>query len=138
MSLGEALVEFAANLKRWNTDIFGDINRRKERLRRRLNDIQISLSHQANPGLLKLESKLKGWWEDVLLQEEVMWQQKSREQWLCCGDRNTKFLHLSTLIRRRNTHIAALQAEDGSWVEDQMLLKVWLSSTSHSFTRPTC
>lgn len=44
--------------------------------------------------------------------------QKSRVEWLKMGDRNTKFLHTSTLIRRRMNKIEQLKNEEGEWVRD--------------------
>lgn len=52
-----------------------------------------------------------------------MWFQKLCVQWLQCGDHNTNFFHLSTMIRRRCNHIEALQLTDGSWVFDPLALK---------------
>lgn len=49
-------------------------------------------------GLLKLESKLKREWADVLLQEEILRMQKSRINKLYFGDMNTCFFHTSTLV----------------------------------------
>lgn len=62
---------------------------------------------------------MKGWWKEVLTQEEILWHQKSRTQWLQCGGRNTKYFHLSTLIRRRKNRVELLQKEDGSWASEQ-------------------
>lgn len=45
-----------------------------------------------------------------------MWRQKSRELWLKAGDKNSKFFHLSTIIRRRRTNIDAIKLEDGQWI----------------------
>jgi hypothetical protein len=41
-------------------------------------------------------------------QEEVLWKQKSRIQWLREGDRNTKFFHNSLLQRRNQNRILTL------------------------------
>lgn len=72
---------------------------------------------------MKLESRLKLWWDEVLLQEEVLWQQKYRVNWLQYGDRNTKFFHMSMLIWRRRNYIGLLQADDERWVDDQVELE---------------
>lgn len=49
--------------------------------------------------------------------------QKSRVQWLRAGDKNTKFFHTSTLIRRHRSRIEALLNSQGDWVTDQSRLK---------------
>nr|KYP48675.1 hypothetical protein KK1_029657 [Cajanus cajan] len=49
----------------------------------------------------ELSKKLWSEYEHVLIQEELLWFQKSRYKWLELGDRNTKYFHGSTLIRRR-------------------------------------
>ena len=51
----------------------------------------------------------------ILEQEEVFWQQKSRNSWLSEGDKNSKFFHLSTIVRRRKNKLEGLKNEDGSW-----------------------
>ncbi|KAM2666646.1 hypothetical protein EV2_018455 [Malus domestica] len=55
--------------------------------------------------------------------EEIFWKQKSRVKWLQEGDRNTRFFHLSTIIRRRRNKIEGLWNNDGVWVEDKEDLK---------------
>lgn len=53
---------------------------------------------------------------DIFLeQEEMVWFQKSREKWIPLGDRNTRFFHTSTIIRRRKNRIEMLRKGDGSW-----------------------
>lgn len=47
--------------------------------------------------------------EIVLEQEELIWLQKSREKWVVYGDRNTKFFHMSTIIRRRRNKVDMLK-----------------------------
>jgi hypothetical protein len=48
--------------------------------------------------------------------EELKWKQKSRELWLWEGDRNSKFFHLSTVIRRHSNRINEIKLDDGSWL----------------------
>ncbi len=51
--------------------------------------------------------------------EEVKWRQKSRHLWLREGDRNSKFLHLSMVIRRRRNFIAEIQDNNGLWLQSR-------------------
>lgn len=59
----------------------------------------------------------------LLDQEAICRHQKSRIKWLQAGDRNTKFFHLSTIIRRRRNKIERLKNEHGEWVEEASAIK---------------
>lgn len=119
----QQLVEFAQRVKQWNKEVFGNITQRKNRLRARLAGVQRSLAQKTTIAMFKLEFRLKRMWEEILTQEELLWFQKSRTEWLQAGDRNTRFFHLSMLIRRRQNRIDALQNQEGVWVSDQVELK---------------
>ena len=53
---------------------------------------------------------------EVLAREEVMWKQRSRAEWLKCGDRNTKFFHVTASQSRKTNKIEGLESE-GVWVD---------------------
>lgn len=57
--------------------------------------------------------------EKILLMQERFWHQRSRVSWIMYGDRNSKFFHASTLIRRRRNEIRAIQREDGTWLSSE-------------------
>ena len=52
-------------------------------------------------GLIRLDLDLRKEYNEILLPEELLWFQKSREKWVRNGDRNTKYFHSLTNIRRR-------------------------------------
>ena len=64
----------------------------------------------------RLEVKLQGELEEWLRRNEMLCRQKSREMWLKNGDKNSKFFHLSTIIRRKQNSIDAIKDEGDSWL----------------------
>ncbi|XP_052290822.1 uncharacterized protein LOC127900258 [Citrus sinensis] len=119
----EAANLFQVKVMEWNRQHFGNIFWRKRRLLARLGGIQRALEKYTSQGLLELELKLKTELEEVLIQEEIFWLQKSRKDWLLLGDRNTSYYHQKTLSRRRHNHITAIQNNAGSWIYDKEEIK---------------
>lgn len=62
-------------------------------------------------------------YEQVLVNEEILWFQKSRLKWLVFGDHNTKLFHSTTIIQRRKNKDETIQKDDGSWVSNPNELK---------------
>ena len=117
MRTPEALVLLKAKLKKWNKEIFGHVIQRKEKLLGELKDIQEELEKNPRDELLLRESVLQKELDVVLEQEEVLWYQKSREKWVVLGDRNTKYYHTSTIVRRKRNKIEMLKDDDGRWID---------------------
>ena len=51
--------------------------------------------------------------EERRKQEEILWKQKSRVNWLKEGDRNTNFFHKAMLQRHQHNRIFSLKATNG-------------------------
>jgi len=51
-------------------------------------------------------------------QEEILWRQKSRVQWLKEGERNTKFFHKAMTHRRHINRITQLEDNQGNPIRD--------------------
>ncbi|KAG8486814.1 hypothetical protein CXB51_020359 [Gossypium anomalum] len=71
-----------------------------------LKSLQKQQKSETEKSLIELES--------VLDNEELLWKQKSRSNWLTLGDRKTK---------RRVNQINALKLEDGMWCYEEEMLK---------------
>lgn len=64
-----------------------------------------------------------------------MWKCKSRIQWQSMAELNTKFFHLSTVVRRRRNSIESLKTEDGRWITSRDDLgNHFISSFSQLYT----
>lgn len=112
-----ALKDLSYSLSEWNKNSFGNIKKRKNNILARLGGIQ--RSNERNPFLEDLEKRLHRELDEVCTQEEYLWHQKSRAEWINSGDRNTKFYHLRTTNRRRKNRIFTLKNEAGTWLEDE-------------------
>jgi hypothetical protein len=51
---------------------------------------------------------------DLFEKEEIMYKQRSRQDWLKAGDKNTKFFQNHCSHRRRKNTVLGLRREDGS------------------------
>ncbi|KAK8507657.1 hypothetical protein V6N12_066992 [Hibiscus sabdariffa] len=105
--LGEPIVRNIANFQRiasnWNREYFGNIGRRKHRLLARIRGIESAAELSTGMSLQNLEISLKQELAEVLKQEESLWFQRSRAEWILDGDRNTKYYHRVTKSRERRT-----------------------------------
>nr|KYP44678.1 Retrovirus-related Pol polyprotein LINE-1 [Cajanus cajan] len=61
-------------------------------------------------------------WRTCLFQEETLWYQKSREQWIKLGSRNTSFFHAQAVVHRKCSKVHGLFLASGEWCTDASLL----------------
>lgn len=109
--------------KKWNKIDFGDIQKKNKRCLARLNGIQNKLMTNHDNGLIKLERKVRGQLNDILTQEELFWFQRSREEWIQSGDRNTKFYHAFARIHGTKNRKLTLMNHDESTIIDETTSK---------------
>lgn len=117
-TLSFALRELS-KLQGWNMTTIGNIFKRKKRSELRIGGEQRALARRMTGYLLSLERELKEERSLILRQVELLWLQKSRNEWWKSGDGNTKFFHTSTLIRRRRNKVEVLLNNEGRWIEDK-------------------
>jgi len=110
-------------LSTWNKEVFGNLFRRKRKLWARIEGLQRRLATGAPRYLLKLERKLRSELDQTLDQIAMLWFQKAREDQIRDGDRNTKYFHTATIIRRRFNQINAIKDGDGMWCTDSSKIK---------------
>ena len=115
LKLAKKLEATRRDLKRWNKSCLGSSREKIKELEQKIAQIQ---SLEATKENLELEVSLSLELDEWLVREDLKWKQKSREIWIREGDQNTRFFHLSTLIRRMRNYIQEIKLEDGSWIND--------------------
>ncbi|KAL4312838.1 hypothetical protein GQ457_01G036830 [Hibiscus cannabinus] len=122
-SFHQNVVNFQNKVRSWNREVFGFIDRRKSRLMARIRGIERALESSFRPSLVRLEEDLKEELDVVLSQEESIWQQKSRSNWINKGDRNTSYFHMAASTRRKRNMVRMLRIANGDWCEDPSTLR---------------
>ena len=118
-----AVSEFIQQVQRWNKNSFGNIFQRMKILLARIGGVQRALERRSLRSLYRLEARLKRELEEVLMQEELLWLQRSRRDWIFFCDRNTAYFHQKPITRRCHNRIDAIKAEDGRWLYDMDAIK---------------
>ncbi|XP_019172990.1 PREDICTED: uncharacterized protein LOC109168419 [Ipomoea nil] len=124
----ENIHSMQAGYEEWNTVVFGNIEKRKRKLMSRIDVIQRAMGCQPTNGLIKLERKLRSELEETLHQEEIKWLQKSKEDWIQSGDRNTRFYHAATKVRQTRNKVHGLKNDKDEWVHDRKAIEVMILS----------
>lgn len=105
-------------LKEWNKTTYGHIDERKQKLISSLKKVQNEVEFTNSVKASEREMIIRNELEKVLDQEELLWNQKSRCDWLKLGDRIMKFFHNRTIHRRKSNRITGLRNSKGEWLYD--------------------
>lgn len=101
-----------AELKLWSKAEFGGREKKVKELINELKSVKHNFEHYMSGGKIKrLEKQI----DNMLLDEEVYWKQRSRVDWLLEGDRNTKFFHAKATARKRKNKIEGVLDQNGNW-----------------------
>lgn len=122
-NLREKIDNFSKAAISWNKNVFGNIFRKKRWTLARIKGVQDSQSKNFSHNLISLEKDLVADYNNILAQEELLWFQKSRAKWIVMGERNTRYFHLSTIIRRRKAKITTIKDNNNIWIEDPEAIK---------------
>lgn len=111
----------------WNSLSFGNIQKKKKKISTLSSLVNRALqsTHLSHP--IQKELVLQKALDDLYLQGEILWKSKSQATWLTCKDLNTKFFHLSTLIKRRQNAIDFLKLSSGNWTSDRTTIGTTMS-----------
>ena len=108
------LKEMKDKIKKWNKEEFGNILEEKQRLEQRMEDLQqMDILEGIQEDRINEEGIIINQLEERRKQEEILWRQKSRVQWLREGERNTKFFHKAMIQHRQRNRIFSIKRQEG-------------------------
>ena len=116
-------------MKKWNKEHFGNVRERIKELEKKTEEVQGADLTKEN---LELEAALSLELDDWLAKENLKWHKKSREIWLKGGDRNLRFFHLTTLVRRRRNFISNIKQDDGFWTSGREAIQEYFNANFQS------
>ncbi|GKV13309.1 hypothetical protein SLEP1_g24337 [Rubroshorea leprosula] len=110
-------------LKGWNRDVFGDMEAQYDQAVKKVEHVDLKNEDFVLDEfeILHRQEGFQNMW-DILRKREVIWRQKSRSNWVCEGDANTRFFHRIANGRKAQNLISGLWC-DGVWVEDPIQVK---------------
>ncbi|XP_057828531.1 uncharacterized protein LOC131039709 [Cryptomeria japonica] len=109
-----------SRIKDWNVMHFKNIFGEKARIQEEIEQLNESII--ASGLSLAIYDKLKLLnlqLSETLAREESYWRQKSRDLWLFEGDRNTKFFHSSSKLKRLHNRISCIHDSNGNTLIDE-------------------
>ncbi|XP_010229884.1 uncharacterized protein LOC100821562 [Brachypodium distachyon] len=112
-----ALEGVMRKLQGWSKGKFGNILKVLETERSKLN--QLCVDNADAREIRRVNDRIN----ELLYQEELLWMQRSRIDWIKAGDRNTKFFHQKAVWRVKKNKIVRLCDANDSWVKDAPALE---------------
>ncbi|XP_074314560.1 uncharacterized protein LOC141649779 [Silene latifolia] len=110
----------ARELQKWKGLSIGKIMRDINRKRKRLEWLNVNERSVSNVRERKVVMRELN---DLLKQEEIFWQQRSRALWLKEGDRNTKYFHRKAGQRKKKNRICRVTDEEGRVITGERGIK---------------
>lgn len=101
-------------LDAWNKMEFGHVSHTIANLQKDQNGQGQPFSIEQSQAMKKTQIDLNCWLEN----EDEMWRQRSRINWLQSGDRNTRFFHEKASAQFKKNYINGLLDADGRWQEE--------------------
>ncbi|KAH9801140.1 hypothetical protein KPL71_000911 [Citrus sinensis] len=106
--------ESMARLLNWSKREFRGREKQLEELQKQLQEWkQRGVQYESGEEIKIVENQI----QNIIIDEEIYWKQRSRADWLKEGDKNTKFFHLKVLNRKKKNQIWGIENSSGDWIK---------------------
>ena len=110
------LTRTARSLKEWSHKKFGEFAREIRECKAQMGTLMTEeQTHETIRKMRAIDERM----DELEKREEIYWKQRSRQEWLRHGDRNTKFFHAKAKQRVARNHIKRLTNEVGEVFEEE-------------------
>lgn len=100
-----------AQLQSWSRREFGGRDKKLKELLRKLKQAKADgIQYDERGEITHIERQI----QNILIDEETYWKQRSRANWLKGGDKNTKFFHAKASSRKRKNKIEGIEDNMGN------------------------
>ncbi|XP_061371646.1 uncharacterized protein LOC133314221 [Gastrolobium bilobum] len=117
------MCRFVPKLQHWNNHVYGYIHQRKKFIMQQIEKVQFQRISSDCMRLQDTEKYLQKEFNQVLDEEEMLWYQKSRHNWIVDADKNARYYHLRIIVRRSSNKISRLKKDTNQWIEEPKELK---------------
>jgi hypothetical protein len=119
------LHNMSAEMKRWSFETFSSVRAELKSLRGKLEVARVQeIVSGSSLEVREIEKKL----HDLYEREEIMYHQRSRQEWLKAGDRNTRYFQNRASHRKRKNMVRSLKRSDGTvWNTNEGMLDMALA-----------
>ena len=122
----------AAKLSTWSKHTFGNFAKDMRELQSQMKQLmKETQTHEIIAKMKAIDERM----DEMEAREELFWRQRSRQDWLKNGDKNTKFFHTKARQRvERNTITVVLDGAGNRYEDEEQIAEIFVTHFESLFT----